>query len=507
MEGASRIDSSTTSDGQGGTITGRVDSLSMRDGAQIRSRSGGFEVGTGALVAGSGSGGLVDFVAVDGITAVGTDTGFVASTLGEGGGGRVVIDSGRVQFSDGASLSASTQGTGDAGSVDMRVGSLELDRGAVVSTSTESTGKAGIVTVQSTGAVTASGTESGLLSSTTGAGDAGSVELEVDTLAVRDGATVSTKTTGDGRAGSVEVEARTVEMSGGGAIRSDSGELVGDVPVVGSGAGGTVAVTATDVASLSGTGTSISTNTLGSGAGGEVTVAARQLVIDDGASISASSAGSGLAGNIVITLGDSLQMTGGSVTTQAIESDGGDIVLTAPRLIDLIDSQITTSVQSGLGGGGNIFIDPDFLILQGSAIIANAFGGPGGNITIEAGQVIIDAFSVIEASSQLGVDGVVDIRAPDTDVSSSLAVLPESFIDAAALMQGRCGAGRAGLSSLVEVPAEGLPVDPDGYLPSFGAPNGVGEESEPSTDAGWRYGPGEGGTGALVLLGSGCRID
>jgi large exoprotein involved in heme utilization and adhesion len=137
-----------------------------------------------------------------------------------------------------------------------------------------------------------------------------------------------------------------------------------------------------------------------------------------------------------------------------------------PRLIDMIDSSITTSVQSGVGGGGNIAIDPQFLVLQRSQIIANAFGGPGGNIDIIAGQLIADPFSVIEASSELGIDGSVNIDAPNPDVGSNLVVLPETFLDAARLLQPNCGAARAGLSSLVEVGRGGLPADPDGYLPS-----------------------------------------
>ena len=148
-------------------------------------------------------------------------------------------------------------------------------------------------------------------------------------------------------------------------------------------------------------------------------------------------------------------------------SDGGNIAIFAPRLIRLVDSQITTSVQSGVGGGGNIFIDPQFVLLQNSQIIANAFGGPGGNISIIAGQLIADPATIISASSALGIDGAVNIDAPDTDVSAGLAVLPAAYLDASSLLRGGCSAARAGLSSLVEVGRGGLPPDPGGYLPSM----------------------------------------
>ena len=197
-----------------------------------------------------------------------------------------------------------------------------------------------------------------------------------------------------------------------------------------------------------------------------MTLNARDLTLSDRATISSSSLGTGLAGNVTLILGNNLAMRGASIQTQAVTSDGGNIVISVPRLIDMIDSRITTSVQSGVGGGGNIAIGPQFLVLQRSQIIANAFGGPGGNIDIVAGQLIADPFSVIEASSALGIDGNVNIDAPNPDVGSNLVVLPETFLDAARLLQPTCGAARAGLSSLVEVGRGGLPADPDGYLPS-----------------------------------------
>ena len=59
-------------------------------------------------------------------------------------------------------------------------------------------------------------------------------------------------------------------------------------------------------------------------------------------------------------------------------------------MIRLRDSQITTAVGSGRGAGGNITIDPEFVVLENSQISANAFGGPGGNITIRAGVLLSD---------------------------------------------------------------------------------------------------------------------
>jgi hypothetical protein len=160
-------------------------------------------------------------------------------------------------------------------------------------------------------------------------------------------------------------------------------------------------------------------------------------------------------------------MDGGTISTQAVTSDGGNIKLTAPNIVRLNGSEITTSVESGVGGGGNIEIDPEFVILNKSRITANAFGGPGGNILIIADNFIASADSSVTASSQLGVQGTIVIQAIDTDIAAAIAHLPGSFLDASALLPARCAArGGGSESSFVVAGRGGVPVDPDGYLPS-----------------------------------------
>src|SRR4030095_12085392 len=101
--------------------------------------------------------------------------------------------------------------------------------------------------------------------------------------------------------------------------------------------------------SVSGTGSTISTSTLGNGNGGNVSLTAgRSVNIVNGGLVNADSlGGTGLAGNIKIVAGDQIAMDQGSVSTRAVTSDGGNITLNAPRMIQLTDSQITTSVESG----------------------------------------------------------------------------------------------------------------------------------------------------------------
>lgn len=387
------------------------------------------------------------------------------------------------------SLSTETVG-GDAGNLSLNARTVELDNGARISSSTGfkpdyptgGYGNAGALNMTASESIVINGEFSGIFSATSAmnaivdggdAGNAGALNITTPLLLL-DGGVIDSTTVGDGDAGAVGVHVRELRLTGGAQIRSFSGgfDEFTDELVVGNGAAGSVSVDATGSvtasgASASGRPSGLLAETRGSGVGGNVTVRAWDLTLSDGATISSSSLGSGLAGDVLIELGDSLTLRGGSIATQATTADGGNITITAPRLIHLADSRITTSVQSGSGGGGNIFIDPQFVVLQNSQIIANAFGGPGGNINIIAGQLLADPATVISASSALGIDGTVNIEAPDSDVSSDLAALPDSFLDAASLMQAGCGAARAGLSSLVEVGRGGLPSDPDGYLASL----------------------------------------
>ena len=109
----------------------------------------------------------------------------------------------------------------------------------------------------------------------------------------------------------------------------------------------------------------------------------------------------------------------------------------------------------------------EFLILNGSEIRADAFGGPGGNINIFAG-IFLTSNSVLSASSALGVPGTIGIQAGITNVSSIVGQLPESVLQVAMLLRAACATRLAGgqSSSLVVSGREGLPAEPGGALPS-----------------------------------------
>jgi large exoprotein involved in heme utilization and adhesion len=313
-------------------------------------------------------------------------------------------------------------------------------------------------------------------------GDGGAISATTPYLTVSGGA-VSSSTGWDGNAGQVLGNFSTLLVENGGEIRSRAGLLdnTGQVFSVGNGNAGSLRLNATDTITIAGG--SISTTTIGDGNGGDVFLSAGKTVnIVNGGSVSADSlalagSGAGLTGNITINAGEQIVMTDGSVSTRAITSDGGNISMTTTgSLVHLTNSQITPSVQSGVGGGGNILIDSDSVVLDDSRVLANAFGGPGGNIDIIAKVFLVNSggtlptslAGIVDASSALSTPGTINIEAAFTDVSGEVAQLPEAPLQATELLRASCAARFAGgkASSLVLGGRDGVPIQPGGLLPS-----------------------------------------
>jgi large exoprotein involved in heme utilization and adhesion len=319
---------------------------------------------------------------------------------------------------------------------------------------------------------TSTGLVSGLFSETLGAGKAGQVTVVTPQLTLADGGQLSAETGGDGRGGEVMVQAANVSLASGAQIKSGSGFLAGDTLLVGAGHGGTITVTATDTIAITGQGSGFSATTAGAGRGGNITLQASRVQLSDGAVISAESTGAGDAGNVAITTQDNFLSTHGSVVTRATQADGGNIQITTRNLVQLRDSAITAEVGGGAQTiGGNITIDPQFIVLQNSQIRANAFEGQGGNIRLQAQQAFLaDPASIVSASasSKLGIDGLVDIRSPVKSISGAVAPLPQSFARTTELLRNRCAERiREGtVSRFVLGGRDGVPLEPGSWLPS-----------------------------------------
>jgi hypothetical protein len=260
-----------------------------------------------------------------------------------------------------------------------------------------------------------------------------------------------------GAAGSVVVSAPVVRVTAEGEISSTT---------FGMGHGGEVTVSASELLLVSGRGALIRSDSTGPGDGGTIRVRAGTVELGERGAISARSSGSGVAGDIDIQAG-TVRMRQGAITTEASRADGGNITLDVETLVHLVDSGITATVQGGEGKGGNVSLDSRLVVLDGSQIRADAFGGPGGNVRMIA-DVFLTTGSAVSASSALGLPGTVDINAQVTDVSGDLARLPEAVLAGATLLRQACAVrfaeGRA--SSLALGVRDAPPAEPEGIVAS-----------------------------------------
>jgi large exoprotein involved in heme utilization and adhesion len=456
----------------------------------IRIELGGALVNVGdisaATVDGPGAGGSISIRAHSIDLSNGSN--ISATTFGSGNAGTIALSATditiRSRSAVGEGVLSNTSGSGHAGAIEIAARRLSLLEGGTISTTAFAggSGDAGSITVAASESIALRGRDrhgfpSLVRSTSFGEGRGGSVQLSAPAIVLDEGL-VQARASGAGAAGSIVVRSGALDLLAGGRL---------DASVEGAGAGGRIDAIAGRVSmrgvEASGpfpeyvsaaTPSGIFSSTAGPGAGGNIRIEAARVELSEGAQVSASSEGTGLAGSIAIVAIDRLSMNQGTIRTDARTSDGGNVTIEAGNRVHLAGSEISTSVGSGAGSGGNIAIDPTFVILQDSRIMANAFGGAGGNISVVADYFLLSPDSSLEASSRLGVPGSVRVEAIRTDASSQLRVLPAQFLDASGLLNEACG-GRwqPGSSRLVDVGRGGIAQSPFGYAGSTYFPPGA----------------------------------
>lgn len=504
--------------GDGGPISIRAVEVEITSGSTVSAKSTGLGAAGSITIQGTAS-------PAQSLTISGPGSGLFTETQGTGAGGNITTWANQLQLTNGATISSKTTGqmpgAGDAGNILVKADDITISGGATITASSTGTGNAGTVTIQGTHSPAQSllitGAGSGVFTTTSGTGTGGDILAISDSVLLTNGGTLSAATSGTSPSavgGTVGVVAGTVRIENGGLVTAASSGPAngGDIAILaeqsvtvnsqgavstratGAGNAGSIGILAGGDF-LSGGG-SVST-TAAQGTGGDILVAAGQDIrLADQASLSANSSGPGDAGNITALAGDDFVMQNSSMTTQAAQASGGNIKIGAQDQIVLQNSLISASVQGGSGSGGNISIDPTVVVLQNSQILAQAVLGNGGNITITTPLFFADQTSIVDASSQFGVNGTVTIQSPTSNLAGTVASLPSSMRQAQSLQTGRCAAlANSQSSSFVVAGRETVPAEPGGWLPSPFA----------SLNAGERLGAQDNGEG-LEVSGHGQRM-
>jgi filamentous hemagglutinin family protein len=380
LRGATLVSTASNRPSDAGDIRFRAGTFSAADQTLIRTdsviagRGGDIAIAAGSIAL-SGRAGLTSFADRD----------------AEGGDIRLTA-TGDVTLADSAFVRVEADRSAQAGDIAIAGRNVLMRDNATLQASTfaGSTGRGGAIAIDAVERFELVGTGAGV---------------------PQDSALISTRTRGSGAGGDVAIRAASVLIDGIAAITASS-ESAGD-------AGDIVVDTGAFV--LEG-GSALDSQANGAGDGGSIWIAAAEFAMADGARISAEASATGLAGDVVIdVLGDFL-LDDARIATAAFVSDGGNIAIGLGGDLLLTGSTIETSVRSGVGNGGNIAIgSPEFFVLRDSRVQANAFGGAGGNIDVTADFIVNSATSVVEASSQLGIDGVITFSTPEVDVAALVA--------------------------------------------------------------------------------------
>ena len=425
-------------------------------------------------------------------------TGIISGTRG-GAGGNITLDAPEITVRNGAFVASSSVGGEGGGDITLSGDRILIERGGIVTgTSLLTPAKGGAVTLDARESIevvgrSVFGDPSQVSSATLNQGPAGSVTLMAPRIVV-DGGAVATVAVPlnvgleGGAAGEIKLDAGG---DGGRVIVRNGGQVAAST--VGTGDGGSIEILAGESIRVEGDDSSIASRTGGDGTGGNVVLRAPRIEVASGAKVSAeSSAGlgelgaiansfrdhlrdapptaKGNAGSIELLGADEVRLRGGTIATDAELAHGGGIEIEARRLVHLIDSEITTAVRDS-GSGGDIRIDPVFVILQDHSVIkadAGEVAGNGGHVSITSDNFFPFPGSEVSATSGAGVAGTIEIHSPDVNLAGTLATLPSTFLDAASQMHERCAARKGGerVGSFAVRGAGGIPAEPDGWLPA-----------------------------------------
>ena len=506
------VDAAPGTVGAGGQIDLRAQSLIVSNGGQI-----------GAIAYGSGSGGEVNVVVEEAVELTGGSpfgpSGLFATadSIGSGDSGKIRLQAGMLQASQGAQIATDSATQGSAGKIQISANLLSLSG---TSEPIEVLTPSGMIE-----SVVPTAIRSEMGATATGEGE--DIEINVNQLSIGAGAEILTVTAGAGNAGNINIDASEVVVSGRTALGEEGPSTISTVVAPGAvGSGGALNINTNSLQVLESA--QVGTSTAGSGnagnlsinsqsvlisgqnelgrsglfanaislpgagqstgAGGNLQVQAETLRVTEGGTLNVSNfpsaapnrdrppqqTGSGDAGNLTVNAQQISLDEAGIISADTAEGDRGNITLQTKTLTLRRGSRITANAI-GTSTGGNIAIEaPEGFIVavpeENSDITANAVLGAGGRVDITAQNVIgiepraeLTSLSDITTSSEAGIAGETQVERLNTELQTEDAPLPQST-EVPQVAQG-CSASSTN-SSFVQSGRGGLSDDPYGVLNS-----------------------------------------
>ncbi len=401
------INAEASGTGNAGNISMTGDSLAVMSGGRVEASTFGAGKGGSIAIAVTGD------VTVAGVTVIG-QTGFHSGLFAgtqidpiagsgtpavPGSGGNISIVAKNVVLSDGGQIDSSTTSGGAGGSVAITARQNFTVAGTdtrITSDAASGDGPGGNIlisasqmTVEQSGNITAQ---------TSGKGKAGNVTLTGDQLSVMSGGRIEASTSGAGKGGSIAVTVTGDVIVSGVNANSQTDSRSGlfaktQTPSTGTGGGGGGAGGGGTGGGGTGGGTG---NAPKPGSAGNISIAANNLLLNDGAQIDSSTTSGGAGGSVAITARGDITIAGTDtrLTSDATRGDGpgGNITMVAKN-ITISDGASVTAATGGKGDAGNINLATvDQLLMQsgGKVTTSTSGAGKGGSVVIQAGRVLLD---------------------------------------------------------------------------------------------------------------------
>ena len=469
-------------DGDSGNLTVNAQSLTMTNGAQLK---------TGSFFSGAGGNLTVDVADAIELSGIGFDplgifgpTGFIASSLlfgstGAGGNIRVaapvirLLDGGAIaaqslndqpggnitinaptsiQISGAASsptgeflssISASSSSNAAAGQVFVQTPQLVIEGGGFIGSSGIGlSGPGGVVDITASqiflDGESPNGEPSGLLARAFSLADAGNIFVrDAQTIMLTNGAQIDVSALGFGASGQLVIDTRDLMLKNGSNIVANS--IFGNA--------GQVNINATGDIILE-TQSFLTGNIFADGRGAEVSLRANRLQVVGQSFISASTFGAGTGGNLDIQATESIEiLNNGFVSTGTLTGggNGGNLAVRAPLLI--IDRGLVDSNSSAGGTAGNITIEAVNLIIRNDgAVSVRGFSEASGtgDIFITADTILLEDEGSILASSPSTNGGSIDLTANQRLVMRRNSLISANAGDPLVLIAPPPGTGDGG---------------------------------------------------------------
>lgn len=356
-------------------------------------------------------------------------------------------------------VDAVASGEGDGGSIEVEAGRVDLRSGGQIDASSFSDGSAGAITLTA-GALEISGEGSGIFARPGPGGAGRGITLEVGSTIVRDGGEIAV----DGGEDALDLDRFTAATEDRFLEAAQSGfpdqkvptdKLPAPLPDFINNNGVTVSL-GVEVPPLENFDSLLERRTLDEASAGSLSLSGHSLSLLDGGRVSASAVDQD-GGAIKIEMSDSVLLDGANIVADVVGGTGGNISIATPGLIVLRDgSAITASAEEGRGGN---------LVLSANGIFVDQpLGSPPYAREPEPGDNFLAA-----TGGEPGLAGTVLINGPEAEVVANVTPLETDFLDAASQLQPVCAARAGGVAagSFTVARRRGLPGAPEDLLLAF----------------------------------------